>query len=233
MKAHLIIAALSALLPLHAAPALLGVRATATEKAVQEVFAGLIPQGTGLTVTELTPGTPAAGLLRRGDVLLQADGAPLHSADELAAIVRRKQAGDTLQLVLLRHGARMEITLQLAARPEQPVLSRKQQVELNRLLLLLAPLGGATVDIPAVRRQLLELHAGGLAQKDEYATCTLHLRHGQYLITITASERSLTITSNHPEVPDAYLRADYYKRDTRRLPEKLEQLILNADYYHP
>ena len=221
------------LLPAAAAPALLGLRAEPTQQAVQQSFAGQIPAGTGLTVHQLTPGTPAAKQLQRGDVMLQADGTPLRRPEELADIVRQKQAGDTLHLVLLRHGARLELTLQLAARPEQPVLSREQQLELNRLILLLVPHGEAVVDTPAVRRQLLALSNSGIARKDEYASCTLHLRHERYLITITSTERSLSITSNHPKVPDVLLRADFYRRDTRRLPEKLEQLLLNAEYYRP
>lgn len=221
------------LLPSWAAPALLGVRASATDKAVQQPFAAHIAPGTGLTVHQLTPGTPAAELLQPGDVLLQADGTPLHSPEQLATLVQQKQAGDTLRLVLLRNGTRMELNLQLAARPEQPVLSREQQLELNRLLLLLVPHHQAVVDTPAARRQLLVLSNCGLARKDEYATCTLYLRHGAHLITITSTERSLSITSNHPEVPDARLRADFYRRDTRRLPEKLEELLLNAEYYRP
>ncbi len=233
MKFYLSILFTLMLLPAGAAPALLGLRAEPTQPAVQQSFAGQIPAGTGLTVHQLTPGTPAAKQLQRGDVLLQADGTPLRRPEELADIVQQKQAGDTLHLVLLRHGARLELTLQLAARPEQPVLSREQQLELNRLILLLVPHGEAVVDTPAVRRQLLALSNSGIARKDEYASCTLHLRHERYLITITSSERSLSITSNHPEVPDALLRADFYRRDTRRLPEKLEQLLLNAEYYRP
>ena len=233
MNFRTIIAATLMLLPVQAAPALLGVRAEPTAPAVQQVFARHIPVGTGLTVQRLTPGTPAAEHLRPGDVLLLADGTTLHTPQDLADIVAHKQAGDSLNLRLLRNGAPLELSLTLSARPEQPTLSAEQQISLNRLLLLLVPMGNSVVDVPAVRRQLLELSANGLAQKDEYATCTLYLRHELYLITITSSERSLTISSNHPEVPDARLRADYYKRDTERLPEKLEQLLLNAEYYRP
>lgn len=233
MNAHSILIAALMLLPVQAAPALLGVRAEPTAPAVQQHFAEHIPAGTGLTVHRLTPGTPAAEQLRPGDVLLQADGKPLQSPKDLVAIMEHKQAGDTLHLRLLRNGAPLELSIALSARPEQPTLSVEQQLSLNRLLLLLVPMGDSVVDVPAVRRQLLELSANGLAQKDDYATCTLYLRHEQHMITITSTERSLTIISTHPEVPDARLRADYYRRDTERLPEELEQLLLNAEYYRP
>lgn len=233
MKTHLIAAAVLTLLPVQAAPALLGLHATATQTNVQQAFATELAPGTGLTVTRLVPGTPAEKLLRPGDVLVRADGTLLHTPDELSAIVRQKQAGDSLQLVLLRNGALMEIRLQLAERPEQPVLNQDQQLELNKLLHLLVPPNKAVVDIPAVRRQLLRLNACGLALKDEYSTCTLHLSHEQYMITITSSERSLSIISNHPDIPDVCLRADFNHRDTKRLPEKLEQILLLAEYYRP
>ncbi len=233
MNAYTIIATALMLLPVQAAPALLGVRATPTAPEVQQHFAEHIPAGTGLTVHRLTPGTPAAEQLSPGDVLLQADGTALRTPQDLADIVALKQAGNLLQLRLLRNGAPLELSLTLSARPEQPTLSVEQQLSLNRLLLLLVPMGDSVIDVPAVRRQLLSLSANGLAQKDDYATCSLYLRHEQYMITITSTERSLTIISTHPEVPDVCLRANDYRRDTERLPEKLEQLLLNAEYYRP
>ena len=222
------------MLPAAAAPALLGLRATATAREVQLNFAEHMASGTGLTVLHLTPGTPAAKLLRRGDILLLADGTHLRQPEQLAELVMQKQAGDFLRLVLLRNGSRMELQVQLTARPEQRALSREQQLELNRLLLLLAPPGEAVVDVPAVRRQLLQLEKSGLARLDTtYHTCTLYLRCGTYLLTIVSSERSLSITSNHPEVPDACLRADFYRRDTRRLPKDLEHILTESELYRP
>lgn len=219
--------------PAQAAPALLGLQAETTADSVRRSFAEHIPAGTGLTIRGLPPGTAAAEHLQPGDVLLEAEGKPLQTPEELAALVQSKQAGDTLHLLLLRHGEKRELSLRLSARPEQPSLTRAQQVELNRLLLLLVPHSESTVDIPAVRRHMLRLSEQGLASRDTYDTCTLHLHRGQHLITISSTERSLSIRSNAPEVPDALLRADYYKRDTKRLPEKLEQLLLQAEYYRP
>lgn len=220
-------------MPAVAHPALLGVRAEPTRPEVQKVYAAHIPAGTGLTVWDITPQTAAAHHLHRGDVLLRADGKPLHSPADLAAIVQNKTAGETLRLELLRHGEKMELGIVLDARNAQPALNKEQTSEINRLLLLLVPHGQGTVDIPAVRRHLLKLADAGLAEKDEYATCVLHMRHGEYMLRIKSTERVLSVLSNHPDVPDAVLRADFYKRDTTRLPEQLEQLLLNAEYYRP
>lgn len=216
-----------------AQPALLGVRAEPTRPEVQKVYAEHITDGTGLTVRAITPQTAAAQHLRRGDVLLAADGRPLRSLADLAAVVQNKTAGETLRLELLRNGEKMETAIVLDARNAQPALNKEQTSEINRLLLLLVPHGQETVDIPAVRRHLLKLADAGLAEKDEYATCILHMRHGEYMLSIKSTERVLSIRSNHPDVPDAVLRADFYQRDTTRLPEQLEQLLLNAEYYHP
>ena len=112
-------------------------------------------------------------------------------------------------------------------------LNNEQLSEINRLLLLLVPHNKAVVDVPSVRRHLLLLAEMGLAQKDEYATCVLYLRNGQYLIQVKSTERVLTIRCTHPEVPDAQLWADFYRRDSIRLPEALEELLLNSDYYRP
>ncbi len=112
-------------------------------------------------------------------------------------------------------------------------LSNEQLSEINRLLLLLVPHNKEVVDVPSVRRHLLRLAEMGLAQKDEYATCVLYLRNGQYLIRVKSTERVLTIRSNHPDVPDTQLWADFYRRDAAHLPEALEELLLNSDYYRP
>lgn len=219
--------------PLHAAPALLGVRAVPTHESVQQSFADSIPAGEGLTIISLAPGTPAAEHLLPGDVLLKADGCPLSHPEDLSELVRNKQAGDSLRVELLRQGSRMELQLTLASRPEPPQLTHAQQSEINRLLLLLVPADNTPVDIPAVRRHMLQLSRLSLASCDEYGTCMLYLSTAATIIIIKSSERSLSIRSNASGVPDSRLRADHYKRDVRRLPEKLEQLLLNAEYYHP
>lgn len=126
-------------------------------------------------------------------------------------------------------GIRAEAT----SAPAQAELSTEQICEINRLLLLLVPHNKAVVDVPSVRRHLLRLAEMGLAEKDDYATCVLYLRNGKYLIRVKSTERVLTIRSNHPEVPDAELWADFYRRDTLRLPEAMEELLLNSDYHRP
>ena len=218
-----------------AAPqALLGLRAEPTAPYLQEHYAEHIPAGTGLSVISTAEHTPAAEALRRGDIILSINGKPLSTKAELEELVQHAKPGDVLQLKVLRLGDVIELSITLAARPEQPTLTREQQSEFYRLLLLLNPQEKtATVNVPEVRRHMLRLAQMGLADKDEYGSCVLYMVAEKTLIRIKSTERSLTISNNHPEIPDAHLRADHFKRDDERLPEKLTELLLQADYYRP
>lgn len=214
--------------------ALLGLRAEPTAPYLQEHYAEHIPAGTGLSVISTAEHTPAAEALRRGDIILSINGKSLSTKAELEELVQHANPGDELQLKVLRLGDVIELSITLAARPEQPTLTREQQSEFYRLLLLLNPQEKtATVNVPEVRRHMLRLAQMGLADKDEYGSCVLYMVAEKTLIRIKSTERSLTISNNHPEIPDAHLRADHFKRDDERLPEKLTELLLQADYYRP
>lgn len=218
-----------------AAPqALLGLRAEPTVAYLREHYAHHIPSGTGLSVISTAEHTPAAEVLRRGDIILSINGKPLSTKADLTELLQNSKPGDVMEFKVLRLGDIIELSITLAARPEQPALSREQQSEFYRLLLLLNPQDKtATVNVPEVRRQMLRLARLGLADKDEYGSCVLHMAAGETLIRLKSTERSLTITNNHPEIPDAHLRADNFRRDDERLPEKLTELLLQADYYRP
>jgi Lon-like protease len=68
---------------------------------------------TEVVVVQVLPGSPADGILTVGDVVEAVDGAPLASAEELQAITRSSQMGETLRLTI-RHAGRtrdVEVTL--------------------------------------------------------------------------------------------------------------------------
>jgi len=73
----------------------------------------------GAKVNAVGSGTAAekAGL-RTGDVIVEADGAEVKSAQTLRFALGRKRAGDAIRLVLLRDGGRIEATATLGARAE-------------------------------------------------------------------------------------------------------------------
>lgn len=68
---------------------------------------------TEVVVVQVLPGSPAEGRLAVGDTVLAVNGAPLASAEELQAITRTSQVGDTL-LLTIRHAGQVrdtEVTL--------------------------------------------------------------------------------------------------------------------------
>ena len=214
--------------------AVLGVRVARPDAGVRQVAGQCLPVGQGLVVVYLVPGSSAAAFLQPGDVLVSVDGTSLHNEDDLSRVVQQKKPGDTVLAVLLRHGEQMSLVLRLEGRPATPELTPEQHEAVNRLLLLLVPHDeNAAVDVPAVRRQLLLLAELGLATRDSYAACLLYFRQGKYLLAVKSTERVLSISSNAPQVPDALLRADFYRRDQKPLPAKLREFLLQSEYYMP
>lgn len=214
--------------------AVLGVGVARPDAGVRQVAGQSLPVGQGLVVVYLVPGSSAAAFLQPGDVLVSVDGTSLHNKDELSRVVQQKKPGDTVLVVLLRHGDQMSVVLRLDGRPDTPELSPEQHEAVNRLLLLLVPHDeNAAVDVPAVRRQLLLLAELGLATRNSYATCQLYFRQGNYLLAVRSTDRMLSITSNAPQVPNVLLRADFYRRDQKPLPVKLRDILLQSEYYKP
>ena len=94
----------------------------------------------GVLVAEVVEGSPAdkAGLRGGnrtldfdgervrigGDVIIAVDGEPVNSIEELIEAVQAKEAGDEIELTLLRDGAEETVTAELAIRPE--TASREQ-----------------------------------------------------------------------------------------------------------
>lgn len=62
-----------------------------------------------VTVGSLPDGSPSAGVLEVGDVLVSVDGDAASSADAVRAAVQRNAPGDTIAVVVTRGGARREL----------------------------------------------------------------------------------------------------------------------------
>ena len=58
-----------------------------------------------------------------GDVVTQADGRPIASADELRSLIGAKQPGDTMQLDITRAGEMQSVTVTLGTQPNAPALA--------------------------------------------------------------------------------------------------------------
>jgi serine protease Do len=128
----------------------------------------------GVILADVEPDSPAdyAGL-KRGDVLVTLDGQPIASASQLENRIFRRQAGDKVQLGILR--AKDELTITLAVRERadaSSLLARLAHPEKN----LISRLGVLCIQIdkdiasmiPGLRRQyglvVAAKSPGGLAQ---------------------------------------------------------------------
>ncbi len=80
---------------------------------------GLDPAQRGVLVITVEPdsGAADAGLRggRNGDVIIDMDGTPIKTFDDLARFVDSKQVGDTVQITILRDGAEIVMPLTLKA----------------------------------------------------------------------------------------------------------------------
>jgi PDZ domain-containing protein len=68
-----------------------------------------------VTVTDLTKGSPASGVLRAGDVLLSIDGKPVSTPDAVRAAVRAHKPGERAVLTVRRDGKEQVLTIKTAA----------------------------------------------------------------------------------------------------------------------
>jgi PDZ domain-containing protein len=73
---------------------------------------------TQVAVVDVLPGSPAAGLLAPGDIVVSADGQELTGAEELQAITATASPGDELSLAIMREGEEREVVATLAAVPD-------------------------------------------------------------------------------------------------------------------
>jgi S1-C subfamily serine protease len=84
---------------------------------VQQVVPGSPAAKAGLQAGNATTSLNGQRLKAGGDVIVAADGKPVHSMSDVIAAVDAKQPGDDIQLTVLRGGEQHDITVQLAERP--------------------------------------------------------------------------------------------------------------------
>lgn len=73
----------------------------------------------GAVIADVSRGSPAEQVgLRKGDIIVAADGAPIRSAAHLRNKISLTPVGERLQLTLSRKGAVSELSVELAAASE-------------------------------------------------------------------------------------------------------------------
>ncbi len=85
-----------------------------------------VEPGEGVLVNDVVPGSPADGILKRGDVILSVNGQPVHNTDELQQAIMFRKVGETVTLEVLRQGERLKLKVTLGERPSREELARRK-----------------------------------------------------------------------------------------------------------
>jgi len=79
----------------------------------------------GLKVVAVTSDSHAVGLLQPGDVIISADGRPVRTRTELAALLQRHQPGDVVRIGIRRGQKRLTFSIRTTAdkaEPKRPII---------------------------------------------------------------------------------------------------------------
>jgi S1-C subfamily serine protease len=66
---------------------------------------------TGVRVAQVVPGSPAAGGLAVGDVVLTVDGAPVSTSGDLQRLMVAEAIGRRMEVTVVRNGALVDVVL--------------------------------------------------------------------------------------------------------------------------
>lgn len=81
-----------------------------------------LPPEIGLVVDVVFPGSPADGVIKEFDILLEIDGNPITDADSFRAMVHKLGARESsVRLKMIRHGKNLIVTVKPAAKPAETV----------------------------------------------------------------------------------------------------------------
>jgi PDZ domain-containing protein len=76
--------------------------------------------GSGASVVDVVPDSPADGRLRRGDTIVELDGEPVRIDGDVISKLSRHAPGDRVSLVAERDGAPVPLEMRLGRRPMAP-----------------------------------------------------------------------------------------------------------------
>ena len=95
-----------------------GSRSTAMTPEIQQQLG--LSTTKGVSLQQVAANGPAArGGLQTGDVIVDIDGQPITSPEDLLAALRRHQPGDQITVTYLRNGEKKTANVTLADRPSQ------------------------------------------------------------------------------------------------------------------
>ncbi|HEY7574935.1 MAG TPA: PDZ domain-containing protein [Thermoanaerobaculia bacterium] len=92
-----------------------------------------VARDTGILVGGVEADSPAAKAgIQVGDVLTSVDGSAINSTRDLSRAIRRKKAGDSVQLDLTRNRAKKQVTATLAERPAREIRVGELQPKMKK-----------------------------------------------------------------------------------------------------
>jgi membrane-associated protease RseP (regulator of RpoE activity) len=120
----------------------------------------------GVVVAEVTPDGPASAVLQAGDVITAIDDVPVEAADDFLVRLAQHRPGDTVSLLLVRHGEPLPVALALGgpAAPEARTpgdLELQARRSLGSAVLRVAP--GSAAEAAGLQAGDLIVRAGELA----------------------------------------------------------------------
>ncbi len=74
-----------------------------------------VPGKKGAMVTSVTEGSPAAGKLRAGDVIIKADGKTIEGPEDLVTLIQTKEDNSKVALTVIRDRKETSVSVELAA----------------------------------------------------------------------------------------------------------------------
>ena len=93
---------------------------TAAVVALRELGYEVTATPRGVLVTAVSPGIPAAEVLKVEDVIVAVDGTPVRTPARLRAEIARREPGDELELTVRRGGKPVDVTVRTIASPDDP-----------------------------------------------------------------------------------------------------------------
>jgi PDZ domain-containing protein len=93
---------------------------TAITVALRRLGYEITPTSDGIRVVEVVAGAPASSLIQVDDVILEVDGQIVTLVEELAPLVTANAVGDTIELKIRRGEEEVSLSVELAAREDEP-----------------------------------------------------------------------------------------------------------------
>ncbi|MEK8090531.1 DegQ family serine endoprotease [Thermithiobacillus plumbiphilus] len=138
-----------------------------------------LPDNDGALVASVEPGSPAerAGLMT-GDVVLQYNGEPIKSANELPRMVAASKPGSKAILDIWRKGRKIRVNVTVGEmRAETQAQPMRPPVESN-------PLGLGLQELPPEQSQQLGIRGGLLIERVEGAAAAAGLQRGDVILAL-------------------------------------------------